>query len=638
MNELEKLVVKLTMDSSEYTDGIEKAEKKSSGLGKTLLTGLVGTTAMVGATAAGAFTGMAKFIGTTIDPANDLAETVSKVGVVFGNNAKGIESWGQTAARSMGMSTNTALAAAGTYGNLFSAMGIGSKATADMSTGLVQLAADLASFNNVDPTQVLDALRSGLSSNTQPLKSLGVNLNQAMVEAKALEMGLWDGTGAIDAAAKAQATYSLVLEQTKLAQGDYARTADGLANTQRSLAATWEDLKGAIGTSFLPMVTQGAQALLGFAGGLRDIAVSSDTMDVKMSKVGDLVSTTVNGVLNDLPGIMTAGVKMVSTLLTGVVTALPTIIPAIVRLMLTVVNAIIGLMPIILDAGMQILIQIALGIATALPSLIPAIVLMMLSLVQIIVENLPMLIDAALQLILGLVKGINAAMPVLLAQMPVVIAAVVSGLLACLPEIIMAALELILALADGLIQAIPALILAIPPLIEAIITALLENLPLILEAGMELIKGLISDIGEMIPKIKQAGEDMMAGFKEGMKSMFASIWAEAKEFADKVVELVKGALKSHSPSMVFFAIGRDTMLGLSEGIAAFADEPLNLSARVSSDLADSVSVRGVNQPLNGAGSYFSLQDMLQAIKEIRNPSAEENARALVLAMQQSGIV
>ena len=153
------------------------------------------------------------------------------------------------------MSKEEALAATATYGNLFRAMNIGTESSFDMSTGLVTLASDLASFNNMNPTEVLDKLRAGLTGETEPLKTLGVNLNAAMLEAKALEMGLWDGEGAISAAAKAQASYSLILEQTTLAQGDFARTSDGLANQQRIISANFKNMKATIGTALLPIMT-----------------------------------------------------------------------------------------------------------------------------------------------------------------------------------------------------------------------------------------------------------------------------------------------------------------------------------------------------------------------------------------------
>ena len=135
-------------------------------------------------------------------------------------------------------------------------MGMGVEPATDMSLGLVQLAADLGSFNNMEPGEVLEKLRSGLVGETEPLRSLGVNLTAAAVEAKALEMGLAGTTAELTPAMLAQARYALILEQTKTAQGDFARTSDGFANGMRTLKAQFVDAAAGIGQLLLPYVTQ----------------------------------------------------------------------------------------------------------------------------------------------------------------------------------------------------------------------------------------------------------------------------------------------------------------------------------------------------------------------------------------------
>jgi len=92
-----------------------------------------------------AITGPLVAMGTlAISAASDLEESLNKVRVVFGDSAGVIEDFAQTAANSLGMSSQQALEAAGTFGNLFTAMGIGQDTSAGMSTQLLTLAADLA--------------------------------------------------------------------------------------------------------------------------------------------------------------------------------------------------------------------------------------------------------------------------------------------------------------------------------------------------------------------------------------------------------------------------------------------------------------------------------------------------------------
>ena len=223
---------------------------KVRGLGSSLA-GAGVQLAKFGAAAGAAFVGVGAF---TSGFASDLNESLSKVGVVFGDSADEIEAWSDTAAEAMGIRQQAALEAAGTYGNLFDAMGIGETASADMSTELVALASDLASFNNIAPEEALEKLRAGLVGEAEPLRALGVNLSAATTEAKALELGLIEEGEALTAADKAMANYAIIMEQTSNAQGDFERTSGGMANQQRTLAATFQDTMADVGQAFVPII------------------------------------------------------------------------------------------------------------------------------------------------------------------------------------------------------------------------------------------------------------------------------------------------------------------------------------------------------------------------------------------------
>lgn len=310
-----KAVVDVEADASGVGEQVEKEVDKQSGrfgsTGKKIGLAL-GAAAVAGVALA------APLIGGAISKASDLNESVGKTQVVFGESAGAIEKWADTAATSIGQSKQQALEAAGTYGNLFSAFGIGKDKAADMSTSLTGLAADLASFNNTSVADALQALQSGVSGETEPLKRYGIAINDVRLKAEAARLGLvkstvdtnklslaqetldkatrkqadalkkngdksveyadatrdveqatsrlsdvMEGTmpASLDAATKAQASYSLIMNDTKLAQGDFARTSDGLANQQRILSAQWDDAQAKIGQKLLPVVL----ALVSFA-------------------------------------------------------------------------------------------------------------------------------------------------------------------------------------------------------------------------------------------------------------------------------------------------------------------------------------------------------------------------------------
>lgn len=193
--------------------------------------------------------------------ASDLQETQSKVGVVFGDSAREIQSWASTSASAMGVSRQQAMEAAATFGNLFTALGTSRDEALKMSPALVQLAADMASFNNASPEETLLALRSGIVGEVEPLRRFGIAINAAAVENKALEMGLAATKNELTEGMKVQARYALIMEQSKTAQGDFARTSEGLANQQRTLQANFANVRAELGEKLLPVLEQGTKAL-----------------------------------------------------------------------------------------------------------------------------------------------------------------------------------------------------------------------------------------------------------------------------------------------------------------------------------------------------------------------------------------
>lgn len=236
--------------------GVKKAKQDLSGFQKqaqgftgAISKSFVGMGAAIGG--ALALSSVVDFAKGAISAGSDLQESLSKTTAVFGDNASAVVRWSENSATAFGQSKQQALEAAGTFGNLLIAFGSTTDEAQKMSQRMVELAADLASFNNTSVDDALNALRSGLSGETEPLKRFGVAINDARLKAVALEKGLYSGKGTLDVYAKSVAAYELILKDTALAQGDFARTSDGLANQQRILEATFTNLQTALGSGII---------------------------------------------------------------------------------------------------------------------------------------------------------------------------------------------------------------------------------------------------------------------------------------------------------------------------------------------------------------------------------------------------
>ena len=248
-------VVKFISDIAGATKGIKKVGDDLGGMGSKLASVLpsfktmaIAGTAAFGAVAAGSLK--------LVNMASSLEESQSKVNVVFGEAAGVVNEFAATSAQAFGITKQAALEATGTFGNLLQAFGTGKGQAAEMSTTLIGLAADLASFNNTGIEDAIQALRSGLSGETEPLKRFGVAINDVRLKQEAVTLGLYDGKGALDINAKTQAAYALILKDTGLAQGDFARTSDGFANQMRILKASLSDAATELGVVLLPYFKQ----------------------------------------------------------------------------------------------------------------------------------------------------------------------------------------------------------------------------------------------------------------------------------------------------------------------------------------------------------------------------------------------
>ena len=228
--------------------------KEAGGLGKTL--GDVGKIAggfLAANVIAKGFSAMTKGFGDSLSLASSFNESLSKTRVVFGDSSKVVEDFAKKAAVNLGMANGAALEATSTFGNFLQAMGTAKRPATDMSMAMVTLAGDLASFNNASPEDVLLALRSGLSGEAEPMRKFGVALSETAVKAQASKMGIVGVNGVLTEAQKVQARYAIIMAQTTMAQGDFARTSDGAANKQRILAAKMDDVKTKVGQVLLPI-------------------------------------------------------------------------------------------------------------------------------------------------------------------------------------------------------------------------------------------------------------------------------------------------------------------------------------------------------------------------------------------------
>lgn len=191
----------------------------------------------------------------SIELASDLEEVQNVVDVTFGEGAAQIEEFADTASSAFGLTELQSKQFTGTIGAMVKSMGLTEAEALDMSTSLVGLTGDMASFYNLDHETAFEKIRSGISGETEPLKQLGINMSVANLEAYALTKGLTKAYDKMSEAERVQLRYSYIMEQTADAQGDFARTQDSFANQVRVLQNNLDTLAANVGSALIPALT-----------------------------------------------------------------------------------------------------------------------------------------------------------------------------------------------------------------------------------------------------------------------------------------------------------------------------------------------------------------------------------------------
>jgi len=249
------IIVPIIADTKGFGKNLDSAGGKLKKFGKLAAVALV------------ALTGAA--IVKSISNASDLAEQISKSNVVFGKSAKTIEAWSKTTASSLGLSQRGALEAASQFALFAKSAGLSSGGAADFSKELVTLAADMASFNNRSIEDTIGAIGAALRGENEPIRSFGVLIDDASLRMQALKMGIIETTkDALTPQQKVLAAQALILKQTSTAQGDFARTSEGVANQSRIAKAQIENLSATLGNVFLPIVAKALGVVTSFIGEL----------------------------------------------------------------------------------------------------------------------------------------------------------------------------------------------------------------------------------------------------------------------------------------------------------------------------------------------------------------------------------
>lgn len=233
-----------------------------------------------------------RFGKSCIELGSDLAEVQNVVDVTFGAMSETINRFARDALEEFGLSETSAKNYSSTLGAMLKSMGFTTQAAAEMSMQMTGLAADMASFYNLDTDVAFEKIRSGISGETEPLKQLGINMSVANLEAYALSQGITKAYNSMTQQEQAMLRYNYLMSVTADAQGDFARTSDGWANQVRVLTERFNALKATIGKGLIAVFTPVIRVLNALLSKILTVTDAFSNMIAKITGKNTKTTTT----------------------------------------------------------------------------------------------------------------------------------------------------------------------------------------------------------------------------------------------------------------------------------------------------------------------------------------------------------
>ena len=292
---VDELQVLITANTNELRKEINNANKNISSLKKSADKGATGVSTAFKKLKTGIVAlGIGKVIKDSIQSGMDAIESDSLFETSLGDSADAVRSWSEEMAGALGLSDVAMRKNTGVIYNMTSSMGVAEDNALKMSKGISLLSEDMASFYNLDSAEAFNKLRAGLTGETEPLKALGILVDENTVKQVAYSEGIAENGAELTQQQKVLARYVAILKQTGNAQGDLARTINSPSNQLRILKQQVQNLGIAFSkflmpvvsavlpyiTAFTKVVTQALTSLATFLGLGKDESTSKETKKV----------------------------------------------------------------------------------------------------------------------------------------------------------------------------------------------------------------------------------------------------------------------------------------------------------------------------------------------------------------------
>lgn len=300
---IEELQVLITANTRDLQKEIDNANKSINSLKKSADKSQKGVISAFSKLKQGIIAlGIGKVIKDSIMTGINAIETDSLFETSLGKMADDVRSWSDEIGDALGLNAISMRKNVGVIYNMTTSMGLAEDNALKMSKGITLLTEDMASFYNLDSTEAFNKLRAGLTGETEPLKALGILVDENTIKQVAYSEGIASVGSELTQQEKVLARYIAILKQTGNAQGDLARTIDSPANQLRMLRNQVSQLGLAFSNFLIPILKAVLPYVIAFTkvittalnGLAKFLGLSGSTSSSVSSTFSDIADSTGN--------------------------------------------------------------------------------------------------------------------------------------------------------------------------------------------------------------------------------------------------------------------------------------------------------------------------------------------------------
>lgn len=161
-----------------------------------------------------------------------------------------------TGEKSLGLDSDQVLQFQAQYAQMADSMGMTGEAASATSKALTMLATDWSSLRNMSFEDSFQKMTSALAGQSRAVRTLGIDITQASLAETAARIGMTQSITKMSQVEKAELRVITMLEQSRVAWGDLAKTLNTPANQLRMLQQNLKSLARTIGNLFLPVLAK----------------------------------------------------------------------------------------------------------------------------------------------------------------------------------------------------------------------------------------------------------------------------------------------------------------------------------------------------------------------------------------------